>query len=38
MGLVISFLISVLLYKEKFTRRQLVSVVIGIVAVILINL
>lgn len=38
LSLVLSFLISVLLYKEKFTKRQLLSVVIGIVAVILINL
>lgn len=38
LGMIISFLVSVLLYKEKFSRRQLVSVAIGIVTVVLINL
>lgn len=38
LGMIISFLMSVVLYKEKFSRRQLVSVCIGIIAVVLINL
>lgn len=38
LGMIISFLMSVFLYKEKFSRRQLVSVAIGVVAVVLINL
>ncbi len=38
LGLVISFVLSVLLYKEKFTKKQLISVVIGIVAAVLIKL
>ena len=37
LGMVISFLMSIFLYKEKFTRRQLVSAGIGIVAVVLMN-
>lgn len=37
-SIVIGFLISVLLYKEKFSKRQVVSVVMGILAVILMNL
>lgn len=37
LSMVLSFLISIFLYKEKFTRRQLISVGIGIVAVILMN-
>ena len=35
LGLVISFVLSVLLYKEKFTKKQIVSVVIGIIAAVL---
>lgn len=35
LGLVISFVLSVLLYKEKFTKKQIVSVIIGIVAAVL---
>ena len=38
LGLVISFVLSVLLYKEKFTKKQLLSVLLGIVAVVLIKL
>ena len=38
LGIIISFLISALLYKEKFNRRQLISVVIGILAVVLMNI
>ncbi len=37
LGMVISFLMSIFLYKEKFTRRQLISAGIGIVAVVLMN-
>jgi len=37
LGMVISFLMSIFLYKEKFTRRQLISAGIGIGAVILMN-
>ena len=37
LGIVLSFVVSLLLYREKFTRRQLISVVIGIGAVILMN-
>lgn len=38
LGVVIGFLVSVFLYKETFSRRQVVSVVMGILAVILMNL
>ena len=38
LGMVISFLMSVIIYKEKFSRRQLLAVAIGIVAVVLMNL
>ena len=38
LGMVIAFLLSIFLYREKFTRRQLISAGIGIVAVILMNL
>ncbi|MBO5454117.1 MAG: EamA family transporter [Clostridia bacterium] len=38
LGIVISFVMSLVIYKEKFTRRQLVSACIGIVAVVLMNL
>ncbi len=37
-GLVVSFLISLLFYKEKFSRQQLVGVVIGTVALVLFKL
>ncbi len=38
LGIVISFFVSILLYREKFSRRQVISVVIGIAAVVLMNL
>lgn len=38
LGLVISFVISVIFYKESFTKRQLIGVAIGIIAVLLIKL
>ena len=38
LGMVISFVMSVVIYKEKFSRRQLIQVAIGIVAVVLMNL
>ena len=38
LGMVIAFLLSIFLYKEKFTLRQLISAGIGIVAIILMNL
>lgn len=37
-GIILGFIISILLYKERFTRRQLISAGIGIAAVILMNL
>lgn len=37
LGMVIGFVISVLVYKEKFSRRQIAAVILGILAVILIN-
>ncbi len=38
LGIILSFLISVLIYKEKLTKTQLVSVAIGAVALVLFNL
>jgi len=38
LGIVMNFVVSVLLYKEKFTRLQLVSAVIGVFALVLLNL
>jgi len=38
LGMVISFMLSIFLYKEKFSRRQLISAGIGIVAIILMNI
>ena len=38
LGLVISFVISALLFKEKFTRNQLISAIIGITAVVILNI
>ena len=35
LGFILSFICSVLFYKEKFTIRQLISVAIGIIAIIL---
>ena len=37
LGLVINFLVSVLFYKEKLSKCQLVSVAIGVAAVVLMN-
>jgi len=37
LSIVISFALSVFLYKEKFTKRQLISVFIGVVAIVLMN-
>lgn len=37
LGMALSLLVSVLLYKERFSRRQLISAVIGVVAVVLMN-
>ena len=38
LGMILSFLVSIILYREKFSKRQIISVIIGIVAVILMNL
>lgn len=38
LGIVMNFAVSVLLYKEKFTHRQLVSAVIGVLALVLLTL
>lgn len=38
LGIVIAFLVSILLYHEKFSRRQYIGVIIGIAAVVLMNL
>ena len=38
LGIVISFVMSLVIYKEKFTRRQLISACIGVIAVVLMNL
>lgn len=38
LGIVISFVVSVLLYKEKFGRHQVVGVIIGALAVVLMNI
>ncbi|MBR5552784.1 MAG: EamA family transporter [Clostridia bacterium] len=38
LGIVISFFVSLLFFREKFSRRQIASVAIGIVAVVLINI
>ena len=37
-GIIISFIVSVLLFKERFSKRQYISVIIGIAAVILMNI
>lgn len=34
-GLLLAFVVAVLLYKEKFTKKQLISVIIGVVALVL---
>ena len=36
--MVLSFMVSVILYREKFTKRQLASVIVGMVALVLFNL
>ena len=38
LGMVMSFLVSMVLYKETFSRRQWLGIGIGIVSIILINL
>jgi multidrug transporter EmrE-like cation transporter len=38
LGMVLSFFISVLFYKEKFTIQQYISIGLGVVAVVLMNL
>lgn len=38
LSMIIGFLMSVFLYKEKFNKRQVVSVLIGIIAVVLMNI
>ena len=38
LGFILNFIISVFLYKEKFTKQQLISVLLGIVALILFKL
>lgn len=38
LGIVISMLFSILFYKEKFSKRQMLSAAIGIVAVVLMNI
>ena len=35
LGILITFLTSLLYYKEKYSRRQLIGVVIGTVAVVM---
>jgi multidrug transporter EmrE-like cation transporter len=36
--IVISFLISLFIFKEKLTKRQVVGVIIGAAALVLLNL
>ncbi len=38
LGIVTNFALSVFLYKEKFTRRQLISALIGVLALILLKI
>lgn len=38
LSIAISFLVSSFIYKEKFNRRQIIGVIIGVIAVILINI
>lgn len=38
LGIVISFVVSIALYKEKFGRHQVVGVIIGALAVVLMNI
>ena len=37
-GLVLSFLVSLIIYKERFSVRQIIAVILGTLAVVLINL
>ncbi len=37
-GMAVSFLVSVIIYKEKFTRNQIISAIIGVIAVVLMNI
>lgn len=37
-GLVLSFLVSLIIFKERFSVRQIIAVILGTLAVILINL
>lgn len=37
LGIVASFLVSVLIYREKFTKMQLASALVGIVALLLLQ-
>ena len=38
LDIVISFLVSVLIYREKFTRSQFLGAIIGVIAVVLMNI
>ena len=38
LGIIYSFLISKLLFKEKFTKKQLAGVVLGFIAIIIMNI
>ena len=37
-GMIMNFAVSIFLYKEKFTKRQLISIIIGIISIVLMNL
>ena len=37
-GMVITFLLATLLYKEKYTNRQKLAVLIGVLSIILMNI
>ena len=37
-GLIMSFLLSIFFYKEKFTKQQIVSVAIGCAAILMFNM
>ena len=37
LGLILTFVVSILIYKEKFTKQQLVGAIIGIAALILLK-
>ena len=38
LGIVLSFIIAIFIYKEKYTRRQLIGVGVGILAVVIRNI